>query len=629
MQIDDRPAGVTMHGDNLRVEVTRHPFEIRIYNPHDREIWRTRAFALDAIYPQSDRPDLNARDDACSIGSMSGDDRQCAFMSLDLRHDEHIFGFGESAGRVDKRQTLHALWNEPALPASLKHIPFYMSTRGYGMFIHTANAVRCHVGDLEPTALSILVNDTCALDLFVIYGPDLKDILPRYTDITGTPVVPPKWTFGLWLSHAGHDRQADIGASAKALRDHNIPGDVIQTDADWQFNLHESDDRAGTIEHLRALGFRLAAKHHPNAAFYDHSNLDEVEQARKSVRNLLDRGVAAIAMDLDHSSSPNVSTRNLASLIYSRVIYDLIGEVRGLGQGVTWTNTAWVGSQCFPIHGACTSVAGIEDLAGALRAVLSLGLSGFPFCGLDVGDADPLSPEFYARWLQLGFFGSHVRAAPLPARETTENSDRTEAIFRKYVELRYRLMPYIYSEAVECGRSSLPMLRTLALEFQGDPTSIMIEDEYMFGRSLLIAPILDDSNRRNVFLPRGVWFDYWTKQPVHGGHWLAVEAPLDRLPMYVLGGAIIPYAPPAQHTGAIHLDPLSVEIYAGENTGAYTIREVDRPAITIRYEFMAKQLMLESDPTPGEVEFAIHDFGSKPQTIRADGRQGVHLLVNR
>ncbi|MCC6612229.1 MAG: glycoside hydrolase family 31 protein [Anaerolineae bacterium] len=616
LKVDEQQTNLKLQAGDLHVEITRRPFEMRICDPQERIVWRTRDLSAEVIHP-NEVPVPGPTGGACAIGSRNSD-RQCAFISLDLNHDEHIFGLGESTGRVDKRETFHLLWHEAGSSSSLKRIPFYMSTRGYGLFIHTANAVRCHIGDLDPTALAIVVDDTRALDLFVMVGPDMKQILPHYASISGQPIVPPRWTFGLWWSPVDAAAQIDVEASARALRERQLPGDVIN----WPSNLRKEDDHSATIERLRALGFRVATQY----------RLDAAEHGQKSARELLDQGVTALDVDLDQAATDDISARHRSILGYGRALSDLMGAADEQDRRALWTTTAWAGSQRYPIHGSCASVAGIEDLAGALRALLSLGMSGFPFCGLDFGSADPPDAAFSARWAQLCLFASHSRA---PHRFTDvhpasdDADDGSEAILRKYAELRYRLMPYLYSEAIACGRTGLPLLRTLALQFQDDPTSMMIEDEFMFGRALLVAPVLDRTNRRNVYLPRGVWFDYWSKQPVHGGHWLDVDAPLDRLPMYVLGGAILPYAPLAQHTGAIRLDPLSLELYAGENTGSYTIQQADGSTLAIHYEFTARQLMLEGDPTPGEVELVIRDFGSKPQTVRVDGREGLHLLVNR
>jgi alpha-D-xyloside xylohydrolase len=179
-----------------------------------------------------------------------------------------------------------------------------------------------------------------------------------------------------------------------------------------------------------------------------------------------------------------------------------MNQAHGTGQAVIWTNAGGVGSQRFPIHGSGDCVTHFEDLACLLRAVLSFGMSGFPFYGLDVGAIDRPDSELFIRWAQFGLFGSHVRAHNLPSPPASQpGNGQAEAIFRKYADLRYRLMPYIYTEAVECGRSSLPLLRALALEYQTDQTALMIEDEYMFGRSLLSAPVLDETNRRHVYLP--------------------------------------------------------------------------------------------------------------------------------
>jgi alpha-D-xyloside xylohydrolase len=277
VEVEESERLITVRTRWLRVEIVREPLQIRIFNRTGEKIWETRALDIDGLR----RPEFQWNPGeqrwifyhryAYPLGHMNYGDRQRAFISLDLRHDEHLYGLGEDYGRLDKRNTFHALWNQEgfgnASPAAYKKIPFYMSTRGYGMFIHTANAVRVRAGDLEHTALSAIVDDSTALDLFIIAGMTFANILGRYTSITGAPALPPKWTFGLWMARISYNRQQQVEAIAAALRERAIPCDVIHIDTDWYKNDWECDlefsdekfpDPAGMMARLREQGFRVS-----------------------------------------------------------------------------------------------------------------------------------------------------------------------------------------------------------------------------------------------------------------------------------------------------------------------------------------------------------------------------------
>jgi alpha-D-xyloside xylohydrolase len=687
VSVEEHAGGATLRTKTLRVEITREPFQISIYDLNSRLIWQTRAVDIEGLR----RPDVQWNPNeqrwifyhryAYPLGSLDHGDRRHAFLSLDLRYDEHIYGFGESFGRFDKRDTLQVLWNQEAFgnasPASYKRVPFFCSTRGYGLFIHTANAVRCRVGDLEHTALSLIVDNTAALDVFFIYGSSLKAILPRYTSITGAPALPPKWTFGLWMARISYNRQAQVEAVADKLREHAIPCDVIHIDTDWYKRDWECDlefcpdkfpDPAGMMARLRERGFRVSLWQWPNivitssmfneareggylatrlngqpylysgfvpdAGFIDYSNPAAVEWIKGKFRKLFDLGVAAIKVDFGEGAPPDAqyhaaaseAMHNLYPLLYGGAIHDVTQETQGEGKAVIWARAAWAGSQRYPVHWSGDGIARFEDMACVLRAALSFGMSGFPFYSHDIGGFSGLpSPELYIRWAQFGLFSSHARAHGTPPREPWEFGEQAETIFRKYAELRYRLLPYIYSEAVECARTSLPMVRPMALEFEHDPTTYTIDDQYMFGRSLLIAPIFDETNRRRIYLPRGTWYDFWTKQPQHGGQWYEVDAPLDVLPIYVRADTILPYAPLAQHSDAVRLDPLSLELYPLDGSMRCVIYDEGAPPITLSARPHKHRIQLEISPTPGDVEIAMHDLAAPVQRVRVNAREGITI----
>jgi alpha-D-xyloside xylohydrolase len=668
VRVSESQACLTLETDALRVVVVREPWQLTVYDKEGDVIWTTRPVDLEPLRHARDRSNPTEQRwkfyhrYAYPLGVTRDTEQVRVFASWDLHYDEHIYGFGENYGRLDKWGTQQRLWLQEvfsnAVPVAYKQVPFFVSTRGYGMYVNTSNAVGFHVGNLEHTAISVIVDDTALLDLYLIYGPSLMQILPRYTAITGAPAVPPKWTFGLWMSRISYNRQDQVETVARDLREHRIPCDVIHIDTDWferewecdlKFGKEKFRDPHGMIAKLREQSFRVCLWQWPNmivgspmykegrdngylakrenghpyifsgfeedAGFIDYSNPEAVEWVKGKFRELFNIGVAAIKTDFGegappdavYHSVPSESMHNLYPLLYNKAVFEVTEECLGPGKAVVWSRSAWAGSQRYPVHWSGDGIARYEDLACVLRSALNFGLSGFPFYSHDIGGfAGIPSPDLYVRWAQFGLFSSHSRCHGWPPREPWTYGEQAERIFRQYDELRYRLMPYIYSEARECGRSSLPMLRALVLAYQADPTTHTIEDQYLFGRSILVAPILDERNHRRVYLPHGWWIDYWTKQILEGGRWLEVDAPLDTLPLYVKAGAIIPYGPRMQYIDEHPPDPLTLEIYAPETEGAYMIEDEDRSDIRVEYRKKGGTFTVDVGAAPGQVELVVY-----------------------
>lgn len=624
--------------------VVREPWQLQLYNRKGKLIWQTRPVDIEPLRrpayqwnpPQERWLFLHRYAYPCGL---SGAQKNYVFASFDLHYDEHIYGLGEDFGRLDKRNIERRLWIQEgfgnASPAAYKHTPFYVSTRGYGLFVNTSNAVRFDIGHREHTALSVLVEDADWMDFYLIEGETIRDILPRYTDITGKPGLPPAWSFGLWMSCITYNSQQQVEETAEKLRQHQIPCDVIHIDTGWykeewvcdlEFGPSRFPDPAGMMKRLREKGFRICLWQLPNlvvesklfheaaqkgflaqrpvgkpylfsgflsdAGLLDYSNPAAVEWIKGKFKDLFALGVAAIKADFGEGAPPDAvyhgvpgtAMHNLFPLLYNRAVFEASEEYFGKGNAVIWARSAWAGSQRYPLHWSGDGIARFEDLACVVRSALNFGLSGFPFYSHDVGGFSGLpSPELYARWIQLGVFSSHVRCHGQPPREPWEYGERTESIFREYVQLRYQLLPYLLSEAAECGKTSLPFLRALILEYPDDPLAPFIEDEYLFGSSMLVAPILDETNRRRVYLPAGSWMDYWQKTWLQGPVWLNVEAPLDVIPLYIRAGSIIPYAPPMNYVGEKPCDPLTVEIYPASGRHERQIWTPEGRQIRIEY----------------------------------------------
>lgn len=694
MQEDERC--VTFETSRLRLVVIREPFRLEVYNLAGKQIWGTRAVDIEPLRrpkaqwnPPQERW-LFMHRYAYPLGSHSGD-CQRVFASFDLHYNEHIYGLGEDFGPFDKRGVYKRLWVQEAYgnasPAAYKYTPFYMSTRGYGLYVNTSNAIAFHVGDFDYTAISTIVEDTNLLDFYFIYGPTLKEILPRYTAITGQPAVPPKWSFGLWLARITYNSQEQVEQVAKEMRAHRIPCDVIHIDTGWYNREWEVDlcfgeknfpDPHAMTERLHKDGFRLSLWQCPNivisspmfhegsekgylvkrpngktytfpgfledAGLIDYSNPEAISWLKEKFFCLFRSGVSVIKADFGEGAPPDAvyygypseSMHNLYPLLYNKAIFEMTEEFYGKGQGIIWARSAWAGSQRYPVHWSGDGIARFEDLACVLRSALSFGMSGFPFYSHDLGGFCGLPcSELYVRWAQLGFFSSHTRTHGQPPREPWFYGEQAENIFRRYDELRYRLLPYIYSEAVECGRTSLPMVRALVLEYQEDEITHKIEDQYLFGSSLLVAPILDESNRRKVYLPQGTWVNYWSKEVIQGGCWIDIEAPLDILPLFVRGGAILPFGPVLQHTEEKPCDPLTIEIYAPSQNNAYTIYTDAQTSIPVSYKYRNTALTVHTDAAAGQIEIALYgitprkaQMGTVPLSIQPLPQGGCRVVYD-
>ncbi len=605
------------------VTVERSPLRVVVRDGRGEVVCRTRPIDLPAF--ASRPPEWNTAEGRWIFHHRYGypagwtrDGRDQTFLTFDLAHDEIVHGFGESFGPYDKRGTIQQLWVQEAFsnasPASYQQVPFYLTSRGYGLFVHSSNAMTFRVGELDHTALSVVVDDTRELDVFVVVGRTPRDILPRYTRITGPPALPPVWSFGLWMSRITYDSQEQVLRVARELREHRIPTDVLHIDTGWFETDYVCDlafgsnfpDPAAMTRHLDALGFKvslwqwpLVNVHSPlfreamtgghlvrrasghvyllpggfgeDAALIDYTRPETVAWVQGKLRALLELGVAVIKVDYGEGAPPDGryagaeghEVHNLYPLLYQRAVYEVTEEVRGAGEAMIWGRSGWAGSQRYPVHWSGDGVARFEDLACVLRSMLSMGLSGLPFSSHDIGGfVGTPPPDLYVRWAQLGLLSSHARAHGSPPREPWEFGPDALAAFRRVAELRYRLLPYLWTAAGTSVAASVPLVRPLVVDHPDDPVAARIDDAYLLGPDLLVAPILDDTSRRQVYLPAGHWVDWWTDEIHEGGRFLDVELALDRVPLFVRGGAVLPLVPVAQHTGEVRLDDVIWTLWA-------------------------------------------------------------------
>ncbi len=525
------------------------------------------------------------------------------FVSFELGHDEQIFGLGEDFGPLGKRGTSQRLWMEEAWnnssPSRYKPIPFLWSTAGWGLLVHTTNAVRVEIGSLDHTALTVIVDETDHLDLVCCVADSPQVMLRLYHQLTGEPRVPPRWTFGSWQGRISYRSQDEVLIAARTLRERRLPCDVMHIDTDWfatdwacdyRFAPDRFADPAAMIADLTALGFHVCLWQWPNAmegtatfaegrdggwlaaddhgepflqpgfvepaGIIDYSNPAAAAWIAERLRPLIEMGVAAIKTDFGEGAPTDAryhdidgaAAHNAYPLLYNRAVMAAIDAVRD--DGVVWGRSAWAGSQRFPIHWSGDGVARFADLACVVRAMLSTGMSGIPFYAHDIGGFSGVpEPNLLVRWTQLGVLSSHLRFHGFPPREPWAFGDVAETTIRTWLDLRYRLLPYLWTTAEQAVTTGLPMCRAMVLTYPDDPTSRHIDDQYLLGDDLLCAPILTERNERMVYFPDDLWVDWFTGEQMPQG-WRRVTAPLHEAPLYRRAGAVIPLAQPgAQHTG--------------------------------------------------------------------------------
>jgi alpha-D-xyloside xylohydrolase len=640
-QIDVRDDALVLESSALSVRIQRKPFRLFVSDADGKPLFTTLPAAV-YQHPPTGESHLDGASitdawpwffrDMFPLGFMRGDDGTTqSFFTATIHHDEHFYGFGEKFGTLDKRGQAINLWHANATGntwrASYKNIPFFLSSQGYGLYINSAYPIKYHMGDLSHTHYSVHLQHDL-LDVYVIGGGTYKNIIRHYTDLTGQASVPPLWSFGLWMSRMSYREQTEIETIASQLREHDIPCDVIHIDTDWfatpwvndlTFSPERFPDPRAMIATLREQGFRVTLWQIPyiaqesvfyqegvergyfakrddgspwlidgffgSAAVMDYSNPEAVAWMQSKFDSLFEMGVAAIKTDFGEGAPPNaqyatvdgLQMHNLYPLLYNRAIWEYTKSKTG--EGIVWGRSAYAGSQRYPVLWGGDPAALWGDLGNLWHGGLGLGLCGFPFWSVDIGGfGGTPTPELYIRWAQAGLFVSHPRAHGPIAREPWRFGEQALDIFRKYAKLRYRLMPYVWSSAHTAVETRTPLMRPLMLDWQDDPNTAGIDDQWLFGEGLLVAPILDESNRRRVYLPAGRWYDWWTGEIVHDGdqgRWLTVDAPLDHLPLYARGGAIIPMCADMAHTGERAWDALTVRVYADSSASAFTVYDGD------------------------------------------------------
>lgn len=521
-----------------------------------------------------------------------------AYISEQLTIDvgELIYGLGERFTSFVKNGQTVDIWNADGgtgTEQAYKNIPFYMTNRGYGVFVNSPKKVSYEIGSEKVSRVQFSVPGE-EMEYYIIAGDTMKEVLENYTTLTGKPTLPPAWSFGLWMSTSfltEYDEET-VTHFVDGMIERDIPLDVFHFDCLWMEEYEwvnfEWDKRTfpepqKMLTRLKEKGLKICVWINPyvgqksplfdigmekgyfikrpngdvwqwdrwqaGLAIVDFTNPEAVEWYRNHLSRLMDMGVDSFKTDFGeripvdavyHDGSDPEKMHNYYAQLYNQVVFDLLKEKRGEQDAVVFARSATVGGQKFPVHWGGDSTSDYPSMAESLRAGLSFGMSGFGYWSHDIGGFEEgCTPDLYKRWTQFGLLSSHSRYHGSKEYKVPWVYDEEAVVVtRTFTKLKLRLMPYLMNEAVKATKG-IPMMRSMVLEFPDDPSTHALDRQFMLGDAVLVAPIFNDQGMVSYYVPEGRWTNFLTNQVVEGGKWYHETHNYMTLPMMIKPNSLI------------------------------------------------------------------------------------------
>jgi len=587
------------------------------------------------------------------------------YETMALGDDEHFFGFGAHNHPLDMRGE-RIVCSATELQSKARTggfpVPFFYSSRGYGIFFNNLDDDVTFEMGTTPGQYSFEATsggmEGWDMDYYFIYGPKFEKIIKRYTSITGKPILPEKWFFGHIQHHCCDWTAEKIIEVAKKYRQGNWPCDVLIMD--WQalgedFSwAPEFQNYKKMYEVLDELGFKTAyscALFH--AKLYDWKSYDPTLKRccdkywSMHVPRVLD-GIDFWRQDNSERSSNytglekfanGYEAHNLFGSLWAKNVVEGMERLGLYGRPVI-SRGGPIGGHRYIIPWPGDLSHGLDFLKIDLNFIRNGSLAGYAAIAVDLGGfvdrggKDPLEEQNIIRrtiniipFIPISKFqGAGDRSAKLPWLLSPEQQD----LMRQFLKLRYRLHPYIYSCAVEANLTGRPILAPLVFDYQDDPKTYSLGYEFMLGRQILVAPVLEKSERQDVYLPQGEWIHYWSGKKYTGGRTVTVDAPLysrSGLPMFVKAGSIIPMMPEMNYIYEKKPEPVSLDVYPAEGqTSTYVLydRKIPKQSPLKRTEFRCSddKTKIEVAIGPSEVSYELWvHYDKEPASVAADSRQ--------
>jgi len=561
--------------------------------------------------------------------------------------------------------------------------PFFIGIHGglvYGIFMDNSHESHFNFGASNDrfSCFSAAGGD---MNYYFIYGESVRRIIEAYTRLTGRMNMPPLWSLGYHQCRYSYYPDKEVMSVARTFREKDIPADVIYLDIHYMdeykvftWNRERFPKQRKLLSELKKMGFRAVVIVDPGIKvekgyksyeegkkkglfvkypdgreysgevwpgwchFPDFTRPGAREWWGKSFAGYVKAGLEGFWNDMNEPASWGQHTpdliefefegkkathrkaRNVYGMQMARSTCEGVRKLMGDRRPFILTRAAYAGAQRYAAIWTGDNVASDEHMLAGIRLVNSLGLTGMPFAGYDIGGfAGEASPALFARWISVGAFAPVARghsAVNTRDSEPWAYGEEVEAVSRSYLKLRYRLLPYLYSTFYESTQNGMPVARSLAIDHTHDEKVYdpAYQNQYLFGDAILVAPVESDREISKVYLPKGRWYDLYTDREKRGGREIYVDTPMERLPLFVRAGAILPMQEPAAHTGEVADDTLQVHVYAG-GQGSFLYYEDD--GVTYEYEqgaFLKRKIVLGADSLT--FEKAAGEYVSRFEKIR-------------
>ncbi|MCA5013919.1 MULTISPECIES: alpha-xylosidase [unclassified Enterococcus] len=611
---------------------------------------------------------------------------------LSLGIDEQLYGLGERFTPFIKNGQTVDIWNEDGGTGSeqaYKNIPFYLSSNGYGVFVNHPEKVSFEMASENVSRAQFSVEGE-ALEYIIIYGPTPKEILEKYTNLTGKPTLPPAWSFGLWLSTSFTTDYSEetVMTFIDGMLERDIPLEVFHFDCFWMkafewcnFKWDEDlfPDPKGMLQRIHDKGIKVCVWINPyigqksplfeegrkNGYFLkqgdgnvwqwdmwqagqgivDFTNPEAVKWYQGYLADLLDMGVDSFKTDFGEriptdavyfdGSDPN-KAHNYYSYLYNEAVFSLLEEKRGKNEAVLFARSGTVGSQKFPVHWGGDNLSEYVSMTETLRGGLSFLLSGFGFWSHDIGGFEEnASADIYKRWTQFGLLSTHSRYhGNIEYRVPWNYDEEAVAVTRKFTKLKVQLMPYLYQQAVYTATTGVPMMRPVFMEYPKDRNSYFVDKQYFLGDNLLVAPVFTETGEVSYYLPEGRWtqlLDHSFKAVDRNGQWQTEQHDYLSLPVWVKENTILVMAK-NEHPSVVYdyNQELAIHCYQLSN-GVHEqliVNSSGNPLAKIIIEKDNEHVVIRTEGLVGENDVYIHENERVITDRLTETKQTIEISAN-
>lgn len=584
---------------------------------------------------------------------------------LGLSVDELVYGLGERFTPFVKNGQSVSIWNEDggtSTDQSYKSIPFYLTNKGYGVFVNHPEKVEFEIATEQVVKAGFSVKGE-SLDYFLIHGPSMKEVLMRYTDLTGKPALLPQWTYGLWLSTSfttDYDEETVMGF-IDGMQNRGIPLNVFHFDCCWMREFHWTDfiwdehvfpDPIGMLKRIKEKGIRICVwinsyigqesilfqegvekgyflkrengdvwqwdMWQPGLAIIDFTNPTAVRWYQDKLSALLDMGVDCFKTDFGeriptdcvyYNGADPEKMHNYYTYLYNKAVYDVLEKKKGKEEAVLFARSATVGGQKFPVHWGGDCWSDYESMEESLRGGLSLTSSGFGYWSHDIGGFESQSaPDVYKRWAAFGLLSTHSRLhGSTSYRVPWVYDEEAVEVVRSFTDLKLKLLPYLYSMGVYTSVTGIPMMRSMVLEFERDRNCRYLDKQYMLGDSLLVAPIFNEEGIARYYLPRGQWTNFLTGETARGECWREESLDYLSIPLWVKENSIIPTGITFKDADYDFSGNIEMKVFGLNGASETTVYQKGEKLLTLC-------LVKEKDKITGTIDCAV--YASARLTIR-------------